>query len=78
MTRADVRELAPQWGSLIAAGDPGACMYGDVDDAATRRAMLAHLDRDLLPDVEASPADYDAGSLDELKAMRARLAEWNA
>lgn len=43
MTREEASEYAPQWGSYVRTGDPGACMYGDLEDRVTARLCLAHL-----------------------------------
>jgi hypothetical protein len=57
MTRSEARDYAPQWGSYINAGDPGACMYG-LDskgrpaDAFNRDLMVAHIDDYCLPIAE--------------------------
>lgn len=40
MSRLEAAEYAPQWGSLIRGGDPGACMYGDLSDSATCAAYV--------------------------------------
>lgn len=51
MTADEAREYAPQWGSYMTAGDPGAVMYGAIppECAEHRDAMIRHIKSDLYP-----------------------------
>lgn len=64
---------AAQWGSFIAAGDPGACMYG-FDERGTvqteehRKACLAYLDE------TANGYPWSKSDLRHLRRTRASIA----
>lgn len=49
MTRAEAIEYAPQWGSYMRAGDPGAYMYSEFPDARHAIAALDYIESDCLP-----------------------------
>lgn len=75
MTAAEAADYAPQWGSYMTSGDPGACMYGDAADAETARAMAAHVRESCLPIAEAGdccgtsgPCESDVAELGRLLA----------
>lgn len=72
MTKAEAADYAPQWGSFMHSGDPGACMYGNVADASTARAMIEHIDSECLPIARAGEccggACDDVARLGELRA----------
>lgn len=53
MGEQEARDYAPQWGSLMRDGDPGAVMYGNPADPADAAAMLAYTESDLLPGARA-------------------------
>jgi hypothetical protein len=72
MTPTKAWETAAQWGSLIRAGDPGACMYGFnekglVQSEAHRAACLDWIDRECLP-------GSNKRDTRQLTALRAYLA----
>lgn len=73
MNLAEAREYAPQWGSLIRTGDPGAVMYGDPSETETARAMLAHIESDLLPKVKARAHGWTATDEKELGRLASYL-----
>lgn len=77
MGEAEAMDYAPQWGSYVTAGDPGAVMYGDPADPDTARAMLAHVESDLLPNATAEMARHLArgNARDDVKALK-RLANY--
>lgn len=72
MTPEEFAELAPQWGSYISVGDPGACMYGfrfgdgAVQNEDHRRACIAWLTA-CLRDV---PADLHGELRDMIAYLR--------
>ena len=83
MTSYEAAEYAPQWGSYMTSGDPGACMYGLDDkgrpeDAEARDAMIEHIDDHCLPiareRIESGEADEDESEdVEKLEALKAYL-----
>lgn len=69
----NIAEIAPQWGSYVRDGDPGACMYGFSNNAVQceehRRQCVVWIDRHcrLAADRNETPKD-DHRQLDELRA----------
>lgn len=73
MSTNEAADYAPQWGSYVQAGDPGAVMYGDAADAETAGAMAACVRADCLDTAEAgdccgtgSPCSDDVARLESL------------
>lgn len=73
MTRGEALEYAPQWGSYMRAGDPGAYMYSEFPDARHAREALAYIESDCLPIARrgdccgtAGPCESDVRELERL------------
>lgn len=49
MTRGEALDYAPQWGSYMWAGDPGAYFYSEFPDARHARAGLDYLESECMP-----------------------------
>lgn len=49
MTRGEALDYAPQWGSYVRAGDPGAYFYSEFPDARHAQCGLDYLESDCLP-----------------------------
>lgn len=74
MTAKEAADYAPQWGSYMAAGDPGAALYGNLEDPETARLALAFLESDCVPIAKtgdccgtAGPCGPDLESLGRLR-----------
>lgn len=77
MSASEAAEYAPQWGSYVSGGDPGACMYGELTDASTAAACVAYIDSDCVPIATAGQCCEGEGAceadLERLAALRAYL-----
>lgn len=51
MTRREAQDYAPQWGSMMTAGDPGAIMYSSIppENAENRDRMISYIESELYP-----------------------------
>lgn len=76
MNASEAADYAPQWGSFMRDGDPGACMYGDPADASTARLMIEHIDSDCLPIAKAGLCCGESGA--ECESDVERLGELRA
>lgn len=86
MTSEEAAEFAPQWGSMMTLGDPGACMYGfplgdgRPQDNEHRRACLRYMRRMLstvrLRRDREGPLDATDGDLDEQILEIQRFLPW--
>lgn len=77
MSASEAADYAPQWGSYMTSGDPGACMYGELTDKRTAAACVAFIDSDCIPIAKAGDCCGTAGAceadLGRLAALRAYL-----
>lgn len=84
MTQSEAVAYAASWGSLIRAGDPGACMYGFspetgivVQSEDHRAQCLAHIEKckgAVDPENNGAHGEDDLGKLDELATMIRKAA----
>lgn len=78
MTLAEARDYAPQWGSYMTAGDPGAVMYCDPGDPDAKAPMAAYIKATLLPECRERLAAGDSeldGDPERLESLLAYLEE---
>ena len=74
MGAAEAADYAPQWGSYMTSGDPGACMYGDTADPETAKAMAAHVRAACLPIAQAGDCCGTSGPCEaDLEALESLL-----
>lgn len=77
MTAEEAAAYGPQWGSYVTSGDPGAALYGNLEDPETARLALAFVDSDCIPTAQAGECCGTAGpcqaDLAELGRLRAYL-----
>lgn len=76
MSEDEARLVAPQWGSYVRSGDPGAIMYSAIppERAEHRDAMIAHIDGHCMESarINVAAGDFLDGPA-ELVALRAYL-----
>jgi hypothetical protein len=74
MTRGEALDYAPQWGSYVRAGDPGAYLYSEFPDARHARAALDYIESDCLPIARAGDCCGTAGACEADLRELERLA----
>lgn len=82
MTPEQAADYAPQWGSYVTSGDPGAVMYGDTADPDTARAMAVWIRSECQPIAQAGDCCGTGGpcqaDLEALEALLGYLDETGA
>jgi hypothetical protein len=80
MTEAEAQNYAPQWGSYMTAGDPGAIMYSRIppETAEHRDEMVKHIEESLYPlaaEGDAGPDEENDYEYNDSQMLR-RLVEY--